>query len=419
MSKEDAFLTKFSEEDKDDFDMSKLSGPGSDMKNENTDDQKDQSDKNDDENLNKDQGDQKDQDKNDQDKSDQDDDENKDLDLSDKSQDKKPDEKDQDKKTDKKDDDQSKKDEKTKTEEDDLFSDFKSTETKTEDKPFDYKTTLTDLEIDVDENEDLSTNQAFVNKIKQTIEKSKQTLDLSKYPPEVRMIIESFQKNPEIGPIDFYRNDTIRKADTFLALSEDKKARAALRMELQKSVAIEDLDEAVEDKISDLTEAEVTKLAKQADRDVVQMRNKEYGKIIKEKGEWLENQNKLDNENAKKERAILKDKLEKTESFFGFKIPDTAKKIMIAEIENGTFQKYLDENVADTKILAYLGTKLGKKLEEKLKVTVTTEKNKSYKEGTDTIKKQIHNIASKSSGQQTAKRTTNDLAFGDEMFEEK
>lgn len=405
MKNENAFLTQFSSEDVDDFNLDALP---SDNKEEQQSEEK-QDDSKEEESLEESKEPQEKEEK-------QQEESHEDSETPEEKEEAQ--EKDSKKETEKPIDKNSKKEEK-KVDEDDLFSDFKLPEEKKDSGVnLDFKSTLSDLDISIDENEDITSKDAFINKVKQTIERSKQTLDLSKFPPEVKMIIDSFQKNPEIGLIDFYRNETIRKADSFLALSVEEKAKASLKIELRKSVAAEDLEEMVEDKMADLSEQEIAKLAKEADRNVMQMRNKEFSKVVKQKNEWLETQAAQQNEQIKKERTVLKEKLSKMDSFFGIKLPEHAKKVMDAEIDNGTFQNYLDENVADAKILAYLGTKLGKKLEEKLKTTVVSEKNKAYKEGTDSIKKQVHNIATKSPGQSIAKRTTKSLSFDDGLFDE-
>ena len=401
MEKDELLMTTFTESDTDDFNLENLAGGDVTIPDDKTDDKGDDN-KDDDDKGN---DDKKADDKNQDDKGDEDK----------KVEDKKVDDKKvDDKKVDAKGDDKKVDDKKPDTF--DIFSEFKGEENLSpKAEMFDYVSTLSDLGVEL-KDEKVETREAFVNKVKSIIETSKQTLNLDDYPPEVKMVIENLKKNNNLTVTDWYRNDNIRRADSFLALSDETKAAAMLKLELKSEYDSEDIEEAVKDRLEDMTASEIKEKAKQASKNVLGARNKELEKIISEKNSWLETQEKKDSERVISERKILREKLASMKDFFGFPIPDSAKQIMDKEIENGTFQKFLDENVADAKILAYLGRKLGKKIDEGLKGVLAFEKAKAYKEGTDVSKKIKHNIVTKSTGIQKSTRTTNDLTFDDSLF---
>lgn len=411
MEKDDILTTKFTDDDVDDFDMQNLgsSGADNDKSKSAKEDVNDKSDV-DDKSITD-----KPDDKKEIDSSKKDDDiDDKETDIDDKSK-----KEDKSKVEDKANDVADKKDIKDeKTEKEyNIFDDFKSDVSLDDKVDFNYESTVDELGIEI-EGEKPKTKKEFVELIKNTIEKSKQTLNLDEYPPEVKLILENLKTNNNLSVTDWYRNDTIRNADRFLSMSDEDKARASLRMELKSKYSGDDLKEAIDDKIADMTAEELSKKSKDASRDVLKVRNHEYDKIIKEKGEWMKVQENKDREKVNMEQKILISKVKEMKSFMNFDIPESVTNTLIKEIETGVFQKILDQNVADSKISAYLFAKLGNKINEGIKRKIDIVKSDSYKEGTDVIKKQKHNITIKSSGQQINKGTSKDLAFDDDDFKE-
>jgi hypothetical protein len=297
-------------------------------------------------------------------------------------------------------------------------SEQKSEETKTVD--IDYNELANEIGYEVEEGVEIKSMDEFKEISKSNLEKAKKTFDLSEYPPEAQMVLENLKKNNTLQLTDFYRNDTIRSIDNFLALDNKTKLTSVLAEDAKKE-GITDKDQLsdyVADKMSEMTEDDIQDRLKIINREATSIKTKEFGKIIAEKNKFIETQNEKAKEEVQKERKTLVKTLKETTKFMGFPIPDNVITIMAKEIESGQFQDALDENVAQTKINAYIVSKLGKQFETSFAKMLKKARGESYQKGTETIIKQKHNIKS-GGGPSGNKRTSSDLSFSDDTFEDK
>jgi len=300
------------------------------------------------------------------------------------------------------------------------FNEYTSPESKSEgDKvEINYNDLAKDIGYEIEEGVEIKSIDEFKEISKNNLEKAKQTLDLSEFPPEAKMLLENLKKNNNIQLTDFYRNDTIRSIDNFLSLPEEQKIKSVLAEEGKKAGHDkESLKDYIEDQYAEMTEDDMKKKLTVINRQATSIKTKEFGKIISEKGKYLEAQKEKVITQAKKERENLVEVMKKTTSYMNFKIPDNVLNSMVKDIESGAFQNVLDENVEQAKINAYIGLKLGKQFAASYEKMLKKAKGTSYQKGLDTLTKQKHNI--KNTGNKNlGKRKSSDLSFSSDEFSE-
>lgn len=283
----------------------------------------------------------------------------------------------------------------------------------------DFNSIAKEAGIELEEGVELKTKEEYVAAVKKSIDKAKQTLDLSAFPPEARMIIENLKKNNNLLLTDFYRNDVIRGIDGFLSLPEDRKIKSVLAEDGKKlGHKDQDLVDYVNEKFTEMTDIDIAAKVKEINGQASALKTKEYNKIINEKNKFLEENTKREIERVNSEKKVLIDKLKETKEFMGFPINETILNSMVKEIESGTFQNFLDENAAEAKINAYIHTKLGKQFKEAYAKLLKISKSEAYKKGLETLTKQKHNIRTAPGTYNSNKRTSKDLSFSSAMFEE-
>lgn len=294
----------------------------------------------------------------------------------------------------------------------------------TEEKPagtekIDYTSLVKDAELEVEEGTEIKSKDDYIKVLKKNIEKAKQTIDLSAFPPEARMIIENLKKNNNLFLTDFYRNESIRSIDNFLSLPDDRKIKNVLAEDGKRDGRSgQDLIDYVNEKFTEMTEVDISSKVKEINRQAAALKTREYNKIINEKNKFIEEGVKKEIARAAEERQTLVAKMKDVKEFMGFPIPENTLLSMQKEIESGAFQTFLDQNVEDAKINAYIVTKLGKQFKEAYAKLLKISKSEAYKKGLETLTKQKHNIRTQSGNLQTGGRKSGDLAFADSMFEE-
>jgi hypothetical protein len=282
----------------------------------------------------------------------------------------------------------------------------------------DYNKLALDLELELEEGTEIKSLDDFKEATKKTIEKAKQTIDTSQLTPEAKMLFDNFQKNKNLQVTDFYRNDVLRNLDAFANLSNEIKVKNILAEELKGITAPENLKDAIEDKFAEMTEEQIESKVKEINREITKRKTQEFNKIIKAKNEFFEKESEREAEVIKNQKKALVSKVQVMTEYMGFPIPKEAIYEIVKEIENDSFQKYLDKNVEEAKINAYIGTKFGKKFSESYKKILAITKTDAYKKGLEVYKQQKHNITS--SGHKTkSNRTPGDLKFSDDLFKER
>ena len=249
--------------------------------------------------------------------------------------------------------------------------------------------------IEFDEKDKEITHEVFVSKVKSAIEKASKTLDKTKYDPAIVRVIEHLENDGNI--LDFYQNKVVRNVDNFLSKSKEDQLRTVIGNELSKTVSQDELAEAVNSKIGEMTDKEKETKLGEIKSALVKVKKTEFEKITETSQQFKQQKEKQVQEQTKKERDILVSQVDKMQEFLGLPINDRTKKFIKNEILNGNFDKVLDEDVANVKINAYFYKKFGEKVFANFETKMTEEAKKSFRKGTERQKEVKHNITKQGS----------------------
>lgn len=287
----------------------------------------------------------------------------------------------------------------------------------TDQKSFDFQGLAKDvLGVEIEEN----TIDAYKKAYSDTITKAKQELDLSKYPEEVKTIIDHVTKN-EGKLLDFYNNDQLKEYDRFLSLDRKSMYKEVLvaRLKNDPSMSTEEIEAEVEEKLESIDDARLKEVTDNYVSNISAARQNEIKTIVDKQREAYEQKITADTERIKTERTELKSYVDKLTDFEGIPVSDKAKEKIKSQIDSGVIDKVLSENPAKLKIDTYLRIKLGARVKELNEQRMAAEKNKAAEESKKAERMKNHNVkpVSKASSATDTGADDNPLAgFGDDSL---
>lgn len=239
--------------------------------------------------------------------------------------------------------------------------------------------TAKELGLDVKEDSFEAFKTTFQEKLKAEREAGKaeaQDIKLDAFTPEARRVIEFLNADPKNAIDNFI--EPLKVYDNVLAMNDEAIIREDLRL---KNWDADKIDEKIEslkqDEKLDVEAYELRKtvenLREQAKQDIVQdaiARKQQNEQLIKE--------------TLQKEIKSVSDELDKTTTFMGFKIPESAKQHIKKQWESGEIRKAFQSNPKDV-VEFMLNKYLGKLASAELK------KNE-FQKGRDSIQSKLHNV---------------------------
>jgi hypothetical protein len=284
-------------------------------------------------------------------------------------------------------------------------------------KPFDFKGLAKDvIGVDIEEN----SIDAYKKAYNESIDKAKQEIDFSKYPEDVKTIIDHVTKN-EGKLLDFYNNDQLREFDRFLSLDRKSMYKEVLIASLKKdpSLSTDEIEAEAEERLDSIDDARLREVTDNYINNISGARQKEIGDIIEKQKESFEARINEDASKVKAEKEDLKKHVDSLDEFEGIKVSDKAKEKIKAQIDSGTIDKVLSENPAKLKIETYLRIKLGARIKELNDRKISEEKNKAAEESKRTERMKNHNVkpVSKAASMTDTGADDNPLSgFGDDSL---
>ncbi len=216
---------------------------------------------------------------------------------------------------------------------------------------------------------------------------------MSKYTSEARKLIEHLNKG-NVSLEKFFENPVITSMNQMLSMSPEEKVKNLRYQELLEDNK-GDNDKAVEsltEEFEAMSKGEIKSMAEDIDRQAIMLRQNEIQKLIGDEEKKAVENSKSTIEAQKKEKDVLINYIKKQDSFFGIKLTDSGKEVIMKDIDTGKFDQILRESPEATKFFSYMATKYGKKIVERYNNAIKDENRKGYNQGLDKEFKATHKI---------------------------
>ena len=235
------------------------------------------------------------------------------------------------------------------------------------------------LDIDVKEN----TEEAYLAGVKEKIDSAKKVVEpnLEKYGDEGKQVFDLLEKGVSLYDIML----PTKRFDDYLVKTTEQQMAEDYFMETKKvdrEKAKGLVDEAVADGNFDSIVSEVKSIVNNA-------KVAAWKESLSKHDEKLKALQDEDKATAQKEAAEMVDYLDKLDNFMGYPLPQETKSILKSQILAGVFQEA--NNSASVQVKARLFDMFGDKILKKLREQQKVDSRKSYNDGQQRIKDDLHN----------------------------
>lgn len=286
----------------------------------------------------------------------------------------------------------------------DIFSEKDEPQTE---KKISLKSIAKDFDLDLEKDDD---ETEFKTKFSEKLEKSKQEFKLDGYSDGAKAIIKHLNENG--GNIEsFFQNPAIASMQSVLALDAETKVRNVRLQEViaegkTKTEAIKIVDE----ELKSWGTREIKDLASDIDDQAKNLINEEVKKIVGDQELKAAAQRQKIEQQTIIERTNLKSFIDKQDNFLGLGLTPEAKKLILRDIDNGTFDKVLNQNPESVKFSSYMFSKYGAKIMKKISDTLSETNRKGYNAATrkalDALHKTEETVGSAKTGHAPPKKDT-------------
>lgn len=262
-------------------------------------------------------------------------------------------------------------------EEADIFLD--KTDSAAEGTKLSLKKLAKDLDVDLEKDDD---PDEFKTKFSEKLEKSKSEFKLDGYSDDAKAVIKHLNENG--GDLDsFFVNKQIAAMQSVLALDPETKFRNVRVSELMAEGKTKaEAAETVEAEVKELSTREIKDYADDIDSQAKRLINDEVKKIVGDKEIKAAAERARREAEAVAERGRLKSFIEKQDNFLGLGLTPEAKKLILRDIDNGTFDKVLNQNQEQIKFSSYMFSKYGSKIMKKIETSLSEQNRKGYNAAT-------------------------------------
>jgi len=277
--------------------------------------------------------------------------------------------------------------------------------------------------VDLDLEDD--SEDEFILKVSDKIEKSKQEIALDKFTPDAQRVIKHLNENG--GKIDdFFKNTKINSLQGIIGLDPATKITTVRAQELIKEG--KDEEEAYDQaktEVEELTTKELRQAAQNVDDDAQKLIDKEIGLIVSDREKFAEKEKAKSIISTNVELKQIKNYVEKQSDYLGIKLTADAKKSIIADIDSGAFDAIANQDKARSKFNAYMMGKFGPSIYNKFKTTISEKSRESYNEALDKSTSALHKTKSDAQREVTGRQKSetgekkNFDTWGDDLFESK
>lgn len=272
-------------------------------------------------------------------------------------------------------------------EEVDIFLEKKDAETGKE--RISLKKLARELEVDIEKEDD---EAEFKAKVSEKMAKSRQEFNLDGYSDGAKAVIKHLNENE--GDLDsFFLNKQIASMQSILALDSETKVRNVRISEVIVEGKNErEAENIVDEELKELSTREIKDLATDIDDQAKKLINREVSKIIgNQEIKTAELRQKKEQETILS-RTNLKSFIEKQDNFLGFELTTEAKKLILRDIDNGTFDKVVTGNPEQIRFASYMYSKYGTKIVKKINTTLAEQGRKGFNDATRKHLDALHKV---------------------------
>lgn len=277
--------------------------------------------------------------------------------------------------------------------------------------------------VDLDLEDD--SEEEFVVKINDKIEKSKQELALDKFSPDAQKIIKHLNDNG--GKIDdFFKNTKINSLQGIIGLNPPTKIMTVRIQELVKEgMEYDAAQEQASMEVEELTAKELRQAAQNIDDDAQKLIDNEISTIVTDREKFAEKERTKVATSTALELKQIKTYIEKQTDFLGIKLTSEAKKAIMSDIESGEFDTIANKNKAVSKFNAYMMGKFGTSIHNKIRTTISEKSREAYNEALDKSTGALHKTKEDAQRNNTGRQKSesgekkNFDTWGDDLFESK
>jgi hypothetical protein len=193
-----------------------------------------------------------------------------------------------------------------------------------------------------------------------------------------------------------------------LSLDAETKVRDVRYNELiSDGLLEEDAKTTLDEEIDAMSSRELKDQADDIDTQAMKFINNEVKKIVGDKEIKAQAERVKLEQQSQVDRTNLKNYIEKQETFLGLKLTPEARKSIARDIDNGTFDRVLKESPEAQKFSAYMlskhGTKILNRIEKAMSEQNRTGYNAATKKATDALHKVSDDVVDKRTGHQPVK----------------
>lgn len=256
---------------------------------------------------------------------------------------------------------------------------FAETDETKEEKKISLKKIAKDLDVELEKEDD---EEEFKSKFSEKLEKSKQEFKLDGYSDSAKAIIKHLNENG--GDIEsFFQNNQIAAMQSVLALDPETKVRnVRLQEVISSGVTKEEAIKQVDEEIKTWGLREIKDAAADIDDQAKKLINDEVKKIVGDQEMKAVAERQRREQQMIIERTNLKAFIDKQDNFLGLGLTPEAKKLILRDIDNGTFDKVLNQNPESVKFSSYMFSKYGAKIMKKISDSLSETNRKGYNAAT-------------------------------------
>lgn len=273
-------------------------------------------------------------------------------------------------------------------------------------KPINYLDTAKELELTLEEDEKELTKEAFVERVKEKIESSKEKFNYQHIPEDVLDVVKFFAEDGGTTA-DLLSDHDVVLAEVYLSMDSESKFLRFQSDKLERNGLDKESAAARAQELWDQKpEKEQAQAIAEIDSQIIAFKNQAIKEVVGKRKEIVQKQKVQAEAKAKAERTRMVDIIKGMTEFMGMQIPKEVNDKLVRKIENGDIDKVLNNVAAKARVNAFMIELFGKQINETSKKILSDTSRESYNKGVQKLIEKNHNVKPerREKGQQTEKK---------------
>jgi hypothetical protein len=273
-------------------------------------------------------------------------------------------------------------------------------------KPLNYLDTAKELELTLEEDEKELTKEAFVERVKEKIESSKEKFNYQHIPEDVLDVVKFFAEDGGTTA-DLLSDHDVVLAEVYLSMDSESKFLRFQSDKLERNGLDKESAAARAQELWDQKpEKEQAQAIAEIDSQIIAFKNQAIKEVVGKRKEIVQKQKVQAEAKAKAERTRMVDIVKGMTEFMGMQIPKEINDKLVRKIENGDIDKVLNNVAAKARVNAFMIELFGKQINETSKKILSDTSRESYNKGVQKLIEKNHNVKPerREKGQQTEKK---------------